>query len=230
MAKKEKVKKEKKDLEVQDTGNRIFESKDAKELQEELKKSKEKNPENKPSKEEIEKAEKEYKKSHDAFQTQTWEISLDDNDDTQNVHNYLTHFIQNRLFWTKNGWMGVIKLTEELKDAKVLADENKAPIKLGYQALEFLYYSLSNPAGIGLEEAKLFEKDYELFTNVFKRIEEQLTDARKTLKDIQFLQEQLAAMYQGFYLEVEPEEEKEKEEKEGQKKEEKGEQKKKSTK
>jgi hypothetical protein len=54
----------------------------------------------------------------------------------------LLSFIINRIFWTKNGWMGVIKLNEEIIETKKTLDSSKA-FTLGYQALEFTFYALS---------------------------------------------------------------------------------------
>ena len=156
---------------------------------------------NKPSEEEIAEAKKEFEKQRDSFNVNTW--SIGNSKERTKFYDYIIHFMTNRIFWTKNGWMGVLKLVEEIEEAYKVANATNEPLKFGYQALEFLYYSLSNPAGIGIESAKIFEAEYEEFLELFKIIEKVLKDVRKDLKEIQFLQEKWGAMSQGFYLEVE---------------------------
>ena len=189
-------------LEVSETGEKILETNDPNKVGEAIKESLENSPENKPSKEEVEEAKKEYEEAAKNFSVKTWVLGVVEERDE--IYNYLKYFIENRLFWTKNGWMGVVKLTEELDAAYELANASKDSIKLGYQAMEFLFYSLSNPGGIGLEAAKNFESDFDTFAKIFAYVEDEVKASRKLLEDIQFMQNKWAAMAQGFYLEVEP--------------------------
>lgn len=198
-----KIKKEEAKLEINDTGKRVLETNDPErigiELNEAIKKA---GPENKPSKEEIEEARKEFEEESKKFSIKIWEIGL--KEEVEEINLYINQFIKNRLFWTKNGWMGVLKLDEEIEEAYKVAKASNDPLRIGYQALEFLYYSLSNPGGIGKEAAIDFEAEYEMFTKLFKYVEDTLNVAKDVLKEIQFLQDKWAAMAQGFYLEIEP--------------------------
>ncbi len=162
---------------------------------------KENNNLNKPSEEEIKQAKEEFDKGANDFSTKTWQIGAPEK--SKEIIDYIKHFIEKRLFWTKNGWLGVVKLTEELNEAEKITNVTEGGLKLGYQAIEFLYYSLSNPAGIGLQTAKDFEAEYELFADIFKAVETCLEDARKQLEEVQFLQEKWATMSQGYYIERE---------------------------
>ena len=74
---------------------------------------------------------------------------------------------------------------------------------LGYQALEFSYFSLINPGGVGLQTAQDFESEADQYLPILEEISVTLEKARKQLKDIEFLREKFAAMTQGFYLERE---------------------------
>lgn len=160
--------------------------------------------ENKPSDEEVEEAKKEFEDSGRDFSVKSWDIG--ESEDAQRNVDYLIHYVANRLFWTKTGWMGVIKMQEELADAENFIKTNpKSPLKLGYQALEFIFYSLQNAGGIGFQSAKDFEEENEIYAKVFDQIGGPIAEARKELKEIQFLQDKYAAMAQGFYLEVEDE-------------------------
>ncbi|MFW6310800.1 MAG: hypothetical protein ACOC1K_01040 [Nanoarchaeota archaeon] len=181
---------------------KVFESNDRREIADALKDALKNNSQNKPSEEEVEEARKEYEKAAAGFDTKLWAIGT--SDQAENFANYLLHFIENRIFWTKNGWMGVIKLNQEVNEAKDISNSTNSPLKLGYQALEFTYYSLSNPGGTGLNSAKDMESEWEQYVDLFRAIEEQLEESRKILKDIQFLQDKWGAMAQGFYLDVEP--------------------------
>jgi hypothetical protein len=176
-----------------------------KDLDEKLAESIKNNP-NKPSEEEIEEAKAKFEEASKEFSIKSWDIG--EAEHAQAHIDYLNHFIANRLFWTKNGWMGVIKMKEELKDAEQFVKMNPgAHLKLGYQALEFMFYSLQNPGGIGYQAAKDFEGENEIYAKIFDAIGQNIAKARQEIKDIQFLQDQYAAMVQGFYLEVEPPEE-----------------------
>lgn len=172
------------------------------ELEEKLAEAIENNP-NKPTEEEIEEAKTKFEEASKDFSVKSWNVGAPER--AKEFIDFIDDFMRNRIFWKQNGWMGVIKMSEELDDAKKFLETNKnQPLKLGYQAMEFLFYSFQNPGGIGLQAALDFQAQNELYAEIFDAIGEQLNDARKELKDIQFLQEQYAAMQQGFYLEVEP--------------------------
>lgn len=163
-----------------------------------------KDSKNKPSDEEVKEAQEKFEEASKNFSIKSWNIG--ESKDAQAHIDYLNHFVANRLFWTKNGWMGVIKIDEELTDAENFIKTNtNSPLKLGYQAIEFIFYSLQNPGGIGLQAAKDFEGENKLYAKMFDAIGDQVKEARKELKEIQILQDQYGAMAQGFYLEIEPE-------------------------
>lgn len=163
-----------------------------------------KNNSNKPTDDEIADAQKKFDEASKDFSIKSWNIGVAE--DARIFIDYLQHYVRNRLFWNQNGWMGVIKMQAELEDAeKSIATNNaKVSLKLGYQAMEFMFYSLQNPGGVGLQTALDFEQENEIYAKIFDCIGMQISYARKELKDIQFLQDQYAAMAQGFYLEVEP--------------------------
>jgi len=162
-----------------------------------------KNNENKPTEEEVAEAQKKFEESSRNFSVKSWDIG--ENEQAHEFLDYLQHYVRNRIFWTQNGWMGVVKITEELDDAeKFLKTNPKSTLKLGYQAMEFMFYSLQNPGGVGLQTALDFEQENEIYAKVFDSIGKQVASARTELKDIQFFQDQYAAMAQGFYLEIEP--------------------------
>jgi hypothetical protein len=170
------------------------------ELKVELEKAIENSP-NKPTEEEIRLAGEEFEYASKVFPTMMWPVG--EVTDARAFCDYLSHYLRNRLFWTKNGWMGVVKLDEELKAASNLLN-GKEPLKLGYQALEFIYYSLMNPGGVGLQSAQDFESESENYLPVMEAVSVTLEQARNKIKEIQFLQDRYAAMNQGFYLELEP--------------------------
>mgnify|MGYP001766104222 CR=1 FL=1 len=169
------------------------------ELKEKLAEAVKDNP-NKPTEEEIKAAAAEFEYASKVFPSKLWEIGEVEN--ARTFCDYLSHYVRNRLFWTKNGWMGVVKLNEELRAAENLLN-GKEPLKLGYQALEFVYYSLMNPGGIGLQSAQDFESEGEQYLPLMESVSVALNKAREELKNIQFLQDKYAAMQQGFYLELE---------------------------
>lgn len=165
---------------------------------EELKDSK--GNKNKPSEEEIKAAEKEFNEALESFTNNTYTIGTDAN--AKKIYAFLQTFIQKYVFWTKNGWMGVVKFNEEL-NAKVAEYKAGDLVTFGYQALEFLNYILSNPGGYGLQSAKNIVKYAEIYSAVLDETGLKLKTAREELKDLQFLQDKVASMNQGFYLERE---------------------------
>lgn len=160
---------------------------------------------NKPSEEEIQQAKKEFEDAREEWIKTTYKIGTPEN--ASEFCNYIKHFILNRFMWQKDAWMGIIKLTEELNASELLikGDKNKS-LEMGYHALEFTYYILTNPAGMGLQAALDFESEQEQYSKITVEVAKQLEEARNKLKDIEFLQQKWGAYSQGFYLEIEPEE------------------------
>lgn len=154
---------------------------------------------NKPTPEEIEQYKNEFQEALKAFSEEKWAISDKGNFAANDVGLFIEDFMNRFAFWSKNGWMGMIKMSEVLRQAMLSADE-ETPLLLDYQALEFCAYMLSNPSGIGLELALEFEKIADKFSKIGIVVGEKLEDARKKLKHVQYLQEKWAASEQGFYL------------------------------
>jgi hypothetical protein len=161
----------------------------------------------KPTPEEIKEAFETFSKAVADFNTKQFEIGTSEN--AVKFAGYLLEFIKHKIFWTKTGWMGVIKLQEEILDAnaKMVITNPHKPFTLGYQALEFTFYALSNVGGIGIQTALDMEKEAKEYGEIIDLVGKQLENARAELKEVQFLQEKWAAYEQGFYYEREPAEE-----------------------
>ena len=124
-----------KEVQANDT-QPVLEINNVKELDEKLAEAIENN-DNKPTDEEVEAAQKAFEEASVAFASKSWDIG--EAEDAQTHLDYINHFVLNRLFWTKTGWMGVLKMDEELQDAqKFLTGNPGTTLKLGYQALEFI--------------------------------------------------------------------------------------------
>jgi len=154
---------------------------------------------NKPSEEEKVQFKEEFEEALKEFNDEKWEISEKGEFGANDVAMFIRQFMEKYAFWTKNGWMGMIKLEEELKKALLGVDE-KTGLQFAYQPLEFCAYMLSNPGNIGLKAAKEFEKIADKYSKIGIVIGEQLEEARKKLEHVQYLQEKWAAAEQGFYL------------------------------
>jgi hypothetical protein len=158
---------------------------------------------NKPSEKEVEEARKEFEDAAKEWGESLYKIG--EPKDALEIVEYLRHFLRNRFIWQKEAWMGVIKLTEELGAAEILFKGKKDKgLELGYQALEFIYYVLTNPGGIGLQSALDFESENKQYLKILEEVAKQLDNSRKRLKEIEFRQQKWGAMAQGFYLEIEP--------------------------
>jgi hypothetical protein len=155
---------------------------------------------NKPSQEETEKAAKDFESKKIDFENRKFKVGAAK--DADEIYDFMLDFLENHVFWTKNGWMGVLRMHEELTESKKTKKKNEA-FSVGYQALEFMFFALSNPGGYGLASAKRVETVAEFYGNLIETTGKVLEDSRKELADIQFLGEQAAAMQQGFYIERE---------------------------
>jgi len=158
-----------------------------------------------PTPEEVKLAEQDFHGAVKEWETVTFELSPSPKIG-QNFIDYIRNFMDNKMMWTQNAWMGAIKLEEELIASEVVYNNGKkkiAPI-IGYQALEFIIYILNNPGGTGLASAKEFEADAEQHVVVLQYLERQLESARKSLDHIKWLQEKWAAYEQGYFIEKEP--------------------------
>ena len=153
----------------------------------------------KPTPEEIEQYKTEFQEALKIFTEERWAISDKGNFAANDVGLFIEDFMKRFAFWSKNGWMGMIKMAEVLRTAMLAANEETA-LELDYQALEFCAYMMSNPGGIGLDLAFEFEKIADKFSKIGVVIGEKLEDAREKLKNVQYLQERWAAAEQGFYL------------------------------
>lgn len=154
---------------------------------------------NKPSPEEITQFKEDFEKSLQDFKETKWEISEKGNFAANDVAIFLIDYMKKFAFWTKTGWMGLIKMEEELNKA-MAAVTNDTGLMLDYQALEFGAFMLSNPGHIGLDSAYEFEKIADKYSNISITMAKKVEEARNKLKDIQYLQEKWAAAEQGFYL------------------------------
>ena len=155
---------------------------------------------NKPSEEEINEATKDFNDKAAAFNGKMFPIG--DAEKADEIYDFVLEFLEKHVYWTKNGWMGVLKMHEELTETRKNRKEDE-PFNVGYQALEFLFYALTNPGGTGIESAKAIEKVADIYIETMEFAGKELEAAREELKDIQWLQDKVAAMQQGFYLEKE---------------------------
>jgi hypothetical protein len=160
----------------------------------------------KPTPEEVEQYKADFEKSLEDFHATRWDLAESKGAfASQEVAMFLLDYMKRFAMWSKNGWMGMIKMDEEIKAAqKAITDE--VPFSLDYQGIEFCAYMLLNPGGIGLQAALDFETIADKYAKVSMTVAKQQEDARKTLREIAWKQERYTAGVQGFYLsELEPE-------------------------
>jgi hypothetical protein len=153
----------------------------------------------KPTPEEVAQYKEDFDKAVKEFQENRWNISEKGKFNANDVGLFIQDFMRKFAFWTKTGWMGMIKMDEELKKAIELVNEETC-LSLDYQALEFCAYMLANPGSIGLKEALEFEKIADKYSKIGIVVGKQIEEARAMLKNVQYLQEKWAAGEQGFYL------------------------------
>ncbi len=160
---------------------------------------KEETPAGKPTPEEV----AQYKTDFDAAMKDFAESRFAISDPGQFSANetglFLLDYLKKYALWSKTGWMGLIKMNEELNKA-LAGDNEKTGLCLDYQALEFCGYMLMNPGSVGYESALEFEKIADKYSQIMVRVGQKVEEARAKLKGVQYLQEKWAAGEQGFYL------------------------------
>jgi len=165
---------------------------------------------NKPTDEDITIAKQIFDDSVVEFNSKIWEIGTVE--EASSLGNFLLKFVNEDIVWIKNGFLGVVKLDEELRNTIKHRKDNE-PLSLSYHALEFLAYSINNFSGVGLKQAKKLSKFDKEYNMIFAYVIAKQQEAHNMIKEVQFNQDVWAAALQGFKLEKEPvltDEEKEK--------------------
>ena len=124
--------------------NKEIEVKNIAEAQAKLAELNKDNSINKPSEAEVNAATDEFNKLAASFNGKKFKIGTVKQADES--FDFVLEFMEKHVYWTKNGWMGVLKMHEELTETKKNKKKNEA-FRVGYQALEFLFYALTNPGG-----------------------------------------------------------------------------------
>ena len=88
----------------------------------------------KPTPEEIKEAYETFAKAVSDFNNKKYEIGTPER--MREIADYLLGFLEKRVFWTKQGWMGVIRLNQDIQETRDKAVGS--PFSLSYQALEFI--------------------------------------------------------------------------------------------
>jgi len=155
---------------------------------------------NKPSDAEVEQAAIDFEQAKKDFEAKKFNIGTPEQ--ALSIYDFIIEFMEKHVYWTKNGWMGVLRMHEELTENRKKYKEGDS-FGVGYQALEFMFYAITNPGGTGLASAKEVEKVAEFYASVIEMTGQVLEKTRLELKDVQWLGDKAAAMQQGFYLEKE---------------------------
>jgi len=165
------------------------------------------NKEGKPTPEEVKQFKEEFEQAMKAFVEKRWSVSDPGSFAANDTALFLKDYLKNYALWSKTGWMGIIKMNEEL-DKAMKMDNEKTGLTFDYQTLEFCGYMLMNPAGIGFDNAVEFEKIADKYSKIMINVGKRIEEAREELKHIQYLQDKWSAGEQGFYLaELEPKDE-----------------------
>ena len=77
-----------------------------------------------------------------------------DADKSVEMAEFIRDWNANYNHWEKGAWRGVVQLDRVMADTIKDLNENPADFEIDYQTLMFLYKSMQNPNGYGLESAK----------------------------------------------------------------------------
>ena len=183
---------------------------------EEVKEVKEK-IEGKPTPEEVEQYKIDFHTAMKEFAEARFVISEPGQFAANDVAMFLMDYLKKYAIWSKTGWMGIIKMNDELNKAMKM-DNEATGLTLDYQSLEFCGYMLMNPGNIGYDSAVEFEKIADKYSQIMVKVGQKVEEAREKLKGVQYLQDKWAAGEQGFYLAELEKEAKEKQENEAKEK------------
>lgn len=175
-------------------------------VQEEIIESQEIVESTKPTQDDIDRFKGEFETQVEAFRNITFNIVEKEELNILDAAKFLLDYNANKVTWSKDLWQGIIKFNEFIKDQiKQIENNGQKDIQFTYQPLEYIYFVLSNPSGIGLASALEFEENIGIFAEIYDQLENQVLTSRQMLQEIELAQQHWAAAEQGFFLEVERE-------------------------
>lgn len=168
--------------------------------------------ENKPTQEEIEQYEADLKAACDEYQQMPPFVVGEGEEGLTLLETAL--FYNNEVYtWKGDEWQGVIRFnemfTEQLKEFHA---GTRTKFEMDVVVVQWLYYILTNMTGKGLDDAIVIDGMLDEFRLLAERVSEFHEEVKDINEQLRFLQDRVAAAYQGFYyrkdgIENEPQEE-----------------------
>ena len=108
-----------------------------------------------PTQDDIIQYQKEFEDAYQSLTEKTYCIA--DKESSLRVAKFLKDWNTNKVQWRKDLWKGVIKFNEVITN--IISDLENEPkdLIIDYAALSYLYMTMMEPTGIGLESAKEME-------------------------------------------------------------------------
>lgn len=149
----------------------------------------------KPTEEEIEEYTKEMEAGFEAYNNMSDFVISEDAELSKKLYDMAIKYNSELYTWKHDEWKGVIMFDETMK-----SQEGSERFTIDKNNLQWLYYIITNPSGVGIEKAREMKANEEVFVQLVERITEAMTEFKEIVEDLRFLQDRVAAAHQGFYL------------------------------
>lgn len=162
-------------------------------------------PDKTPTEEDIEQAKKEFEDRTTALQEKK-DYLIADKTEALRVAKFLRDFIKNAV-WQKRMWVGVLNYTAEVEDFINECEKEPKDYCLEYGAAQFLFLMMENNIGVGYDAAARMANMNNEFVPIYDTLRDHMEWYNKEVENINALQQRWAAMAQGYYMVIIPDEE-----------------------
>lgn len=153
-----------------------------------------------PTQDDIIQYQKEFEDAYQSLTERTYCIA--DKESSLRVAKFLKDWNTNKVQWRKDLWKGVIKFNEVITN--IISDLENEPkdLIIDYAALSYLYMTMMEPTGIGLESAKEMESIDAEYSAILEAIGTNIDMFEQYRQYIDLLQRRWGFACQGFKLDI----------------------------
>lgn len=154
----------------------------------------------KPTEEEIKEYEEALKEAYEEYEKMP-DYTLCQGPRALEVAKMSIEYNNNLYNWKNDEWKGVIMYNTTMSPIiQELTNGNVDSFTIDKNNLQWLYYILTNVSGRGLEAAVSFSDHEDVFVELVESVCEAMEKFKDVVENLRFLQDRVAAAYQGFYL------------------------------
>ena len=153
-----------------------------------------------PTQDDIIQYQKDFEDAYQKLTEKTYCIA--DKESSLRVAKFLKDWNTNKVQWRKDLWKGVIKFNEVISN--IISDLENEPkdLIIDYAALSYLYMTMMEPTGIGLESAKEMETIDAEYSAILEAIGTNVDMFEQYRQYIDLLQRRWGFACQGYKLDI----------------------------